>query len=123
MHDIPHSVLHVDKGFPYTFLQLIKRPAKAMEEYLAGKRVNYNRPLAYVIMMSAIGALVATQVQKLIRELHFKRTGETLLEHQTIKSCYFPWLHQVYIGSQLSFFFTVISIKLSADFPGSSRSL
>ena len=88
LHDIPHSVLHVDKGFPYTFLQLIKRPAKAMEEYLEGKRVNYNRPLAYVIMMSAIGALVSTQIQKLIRELHFKRTGETLVQHENFFSHY-----------------------------------
>lgn len=42
LHDIPHSVLHVDKGFPFAFWQLIKRPAKAMEDYLEGKRVNYN---------------------------------------------------------------------------------
>ncbi|MEO7529951.1 MAG: DUF3667 domain-containing protein, partial [Sediminibacterium sp.] len=52
LHDIPHSVLHVDKGFPYTFFQLVKRPAQALEEYLAGRRVKYDRPFSYVLIMS-----------------------------------------------------------------------
>ena len=83
LHDIPHSVLHVDKGFPYTFWQLIKRPAKALEEYLAGKRVNFNRPFGYVLIMSAIGALVAGQVRKLIQQVHLTKTGETIVQHES----------------------------------------
>ncbi len=79
LHDIPHSILHVDKGFPYTFLQLIKRPAKALEEYLDGKRVSFNRPFGYVVIMSAIGALLTNQVRLLIQYVYLKRTGETLV--------------------------------------------
>ena len=30
LHDIPHSVLHIDKGLPYTFFRLSVNPGKAL---------------------------------------------------------------------------------------------
>lgn len=88
LHDIPHSILHVDKGFPFTFLQLIRRPAKALEEYLDGKRVSFNRPFGYVVIMSAIGALLTNQVRLLIQYVYLKRTGETLVQHDSFFTHY-----------------------------------
>lgn len=88
LHDIPHSILHVDKGFPYTFRQLIVRPAKALEEYLAGRRVMFNRPFGYVIIMSALGALLTGQVRSLIRYVQLKRTGEVLEQHESFFTHY-----------------------------------
>ena len=67
LHDIPHSVLHVDKGFPYTFYQLVKRPARAMDEYLAGRRVSYDRPLSYVLIMSAISVLIISRIRSFMK--------------------------------------------------------
>lgn len=64
LHDIPHSILHVDKGFPYTFLQLIVRPAKALKEYLEGKRVNFFRPMGYVVLMSALCSVLINWIKK-----------------------------------------------------------
>lgn len=69
LHDIPHSVLHVDKGFPYTFYQLVKRPAKALDEYLAGRRVSYDRPFSYVLVMSAISVLIVSRIRNYMQEL------------------------------------------------------
>ncbi|CAN5631332.1 hypothetical protein BH11BAC3_BH11BAC3_08160 [soil metagenome] len=69
LHDIPHSVLHVDKGFPYTFYQLIKRPARALDEYLAGRRVSYDRPFSYVLIMSAISVLIVSRIRNYMQEL------------------------------------------------------
>lgn len=68
LHDIPHSILHVDKGFPYTFYQLIKRPARALDEYLAGRRVKYYRPLSYVLIMSTICVLIVSRIRIYIQE-------------------------------------------------------
>jgi hypothetical protein len=58
MHDIPHSVLHIDKGFFYTFKELIVRPGHAIREYLDGKRIRHFRPLAYLLLLSTISTLV-----------------------------------------------------------------
>ena len=88
LHDIPHSILHVDKGFPYTFLQLIKRPANAMQEYLDGKRALYFRPFAYVILMSAISSLLINKMRSIIQQVHTSRTGEVIVQHQSFFSHY-----------------------------------
>lgn len=77
LHDIPHSVLHVDKGFPYTFYQLIKRPAGALNEYLAGRRVSYDRPFSYVLIMSAISVLIVSRIRSYIENLQ-QHTGAQL---------------------------------------------
>ncbi|WP_341840318.1 DUF3667 domain-containing protein [Chitinophaga caseinilytica] len=58
LHDIPHSVFHVDKGFFYTLLSLFTRPGGMIRDYLEGKRVKYFRPFAYVIIMSTICTLL-----------------------------------------------------------------
>ncbi|MEO6406040.1 MAG: DUF3667 domain-containing protein [Ferruginibacter sp.] len=88
LHDIPHSVLHVDKGFPYTFLQLLVRPAKALQEYLAGKRARFDRPFSYVILMSAISAVVVTQVRMLIQKLSSPGNTSGMADHQSFFSHY-----------------------------------
>ena len=86
LHDIPHSVLHVDKGFPYTFYQLVKRPARALEEYLAGRRVSYDRPFSYVLIMSAISVLIVSRVRSYILQLQ-QHTGKPLA-HSSFLSHY-----------------------------------
>ncbi|MGX5820682.1 DUF3667 domain-containing protein [Chitinophaga lutea] len=58
LHDIPHSIFHVDKGFFYTFRSLFTRPGQMIKDYLDGKRVKYFRPFGYVVIMSTICALL-----------------------------------------------------------------
>ena len=57
LHDIPHSVLHIDKGLPYTFSQLCKNPGNALLAYFEGKRVRFFKPFAYVIILSTFSSL------------------------------------------------------------------
>jgi hypothetical protein len=66
MHDIPHSVLHIDKGFFYTFKELIVRPGHSIREYLDGKRIRHFRPLAYLLLLSTISTLVDKLINNLI---------------------------------------------------------
>lgn len=54
LHDIPHSVFHIDKGFAFTFKELLLRPGKTLREYLEGKRVKHFRPFAYVLLMATL---------------------------------------------------------------------
>lgn len=57
-HEIPHSLLHLDKGFFFTLKELTIRPGKAVREYLAGKRVNHFPPLAYLVLWGTINSFL-----------------------------------------------------------------
>lgn len=57
VHDFIHSVWHVDKGFIYTFLKLVIHPRTSIRGYLEGKRINFFRPFAYILITSAITLL------------------------------------------------------------------
>lgn len=58
VHDIPHSVFHLDKGIPYTLLQLLYRPGTAIKEYLDGKRMRFFSPLGYLFFLAAISSFI-----------------------------------------------------------------
>lgn len=64
LHDIPHSIFHIDKGFAYTFKELLLRPGKTLREYLAGKRVKHFRPFAYVVLMATLYIVLAGIIKK-----------------------------------------------------------
>ncbi len=64
LHDIPHSIFHIDKGLPYTFYQLCVRPGATLLAYLQGKRVSYFKPFAYVIILSTLSSLFLKLVSK-----------------------------------------------------------
>jgi hypothetical protein len=57
-HEIPHSIFHVDKGIFFTMKELFTRPAATMQEYMAGKRVKHFKPLAYVLILTAISSFI-----------------------------------------------------------------
>ncbi len=63
LHDIPHSIFHIDKGFFYTLKSLFTRPGYMIEEYLQGKRVKHFRPFAYVVIMSAICTFIIKGIE------------------------------------------------------------
>lgn len=58
LHDVPHSVFHIDQGFFYTLGMLFSKPGVMIQEYLAGKRIRHFRPFAYVMIMTAISSLL-----------------------------------------------------------------
>jgi hypothetical protein len=54
LHDIPHSVWHVDKGFPYTLGQMLRRPGPTLQRYLAGQRAPFFRPLTMLLLITGL---------------------------------------------------------------------
>lgn len=89
LHDIPHSVLHVDKGFFYTLGKLFINPGKALQEYLEGKRIRHFRPFAFVLIMSTICTLLIKLIDQTIN-LRFEREnpGEKILFSNSFFSNY-----------------------------------
>ncbi|GAB3296943.1 DUF3667 domain-containing protein [Hymenobacter tenuis] len=54
LHDIPHSIWHVDKGLPYTLGQMLRRPGPTLRRYLAGQRAPFFRPLTYLLLITGL---------------------------------------------------------------------
>jgi hypothetical protein len=57
-HDIPHSILHIDKGFFYTAKELFIRPSATVRNYLDGKRIKHFKPVAYAFLLGIIMSIV-----------------------------------------------------------------
>lgn len=58
LHEIPHAVFHVDRGFLVTIRALATRPGRAINEYLDGQRARYFNPLSLLMVLAGLCALV-----------------------------------------------------------------
>jgi hypothetical protein len=63
LHDLTHSIWHVDKGLAFTFYQMITRPGLTIRGYLAGQRTRQFRPVSYLLLLVGISALVMSAFQ------------------------------------------------------------
>jgi hypothetical protein len=58
LHEIPHSVFHVDRGLLPTLYALAVRPGRVISEYLDGKRARYFNPLTLMMIMAGLNTLL-----------------------------------------------------------------
>lgn len=66
LQELPHAIFHVDRGFLFNFLQLLKRPGYAIMDYLNGKRKPFFHPATYLVLSLVLNYLVVK-----ITDLHF----------------------------------------------------
>jgi hypothetical protein len=64
LHEIQHSILHIDKGILYTTKELFKRPGHTIKEYIDGKRVQHFKPLAYILILSTLYTLLTNTIHE-----------------------------------------------------------
>ena len=79
VHEIQHSVFHIDKGILYTTQQLFIRPGHTIREYIEGKRVKHFKPVAYILILSAIYTLIANVTHKTAYLENFLKEWQKLL--------------------------------------------
>jgi hypothetical protein len=72
--DVPHAIFHVDRGLFFNLIQLTKRPAASIEDYLSGNRKQFFHPASYLVLALLCNYLVV----KLIN-LHFYDAEELKL--------------------------------------------
>lgn len=90
LHDIPHSIFHIDKGFFYTLFSLFVRPGTMIRDFLEGRRVKYFKPFAYVILMSTISTLLTKWVVSGVEAIYKKNYPDIIIPHnQSFFSQYF----------------------------------
>ncbi|HEX8269044.1 MAG TPA: DUF3667 domain-containing protein [Flavobacterium sp.] len=67
-HEVQHGVLHFENGLFYTIKELITHPGDCVRHFLEGNRKRNYKPIAFVIVTSAIYLLVK-------HFLHFNEFG------------------------------------------------
>jgi hypothetical protein len=63
IHDLPHAIWHIDKGFLFNVIQLTKRPGYAVAEYIEGKRKFFFHPISFLLILLAGMYLVTHYLQ------------------------------------------------------------
>ena len=64
VNEISESVFQLNHGLLFTIKELFFRPGIRIKDYLDGKRKNYFKPIAYVLLLSTIYGLLSTLVDQ-----------------------------------------------------------
>lgn len=64
VQEMQHNVFHMDRGFFYTIKELSRRPGVAISEYITGKRVDYFKPIPYVLLLSTVYVLLTHAIDR-----------------------------------------------------------
>ncbi len=59
LHEIPHSLFHIDSGFFHTLRALFVRPGNAVREYLEGRRKLLFSPFLYVLIWCGVYVVIS----------------------------------------------------------------
>ena len=63
LHEIPHSIWHVDKGLLYTLRGLLLRPGPTVVGYLRGQRARHFAPLSLLLLVTGIASFLAIKLR------------------------------------------------------------
>jgi Protein of unknown function (DUF3667) len=86
LHEIPHSILHVDSGFFLTMKTLFIRPGDAIREFLRGKRKLLFSPFLYVLVLCGIFVVVKSFFVKELKPIDFTDAAKLI---ETISEQYY----------------------------------
>lgn len=75
-HEIQH-LLHFDKGFPFTFKEVLIYPGKAVREYLGENREKYVKPIVFLVFSAVIYTLIIHFFHIEISIFNIKGFGKT----------------------------------------------
>lgn len=75
-NEIQH-LLHFDKGFPFTFKEILIRPGKAVREYLTESREKYVKPIVFLVFSAVVYTLIVHFFHIEISIFNIKGFGKT----------------------------------------------
>jgi hypothetical protein len=67
-HEIVHFFLHLEKGFLFTSLLMLRSPGKTAKDFIDGKRKSYQSPISFFIIWITIYILFLYLVEKMFGE-------------------------------------------------------
>lgn len=83
MHDVFHFFTHLEKGFGYTLMRLLKAPGLMQREYVEGVRSRYQKPFSMFFICASANAIARYWIEELlIRYFHGGTAAEASLRHE-----------------------------------------
>ncbi len=70
LHEIPHSIFHVDHGVFYTIREMLLRPGLSIKRYLDGERKPFFSPLSLLLLVGGISAFLFTKLHIQLFDTH-----------------------------------------------------
>lgn len=58
LHEIKHSIFHLDKGIFFTIKELFIHPGLAIKDFIEGKRVKFYKPIPFVLLLTGIYSFI-----------------------------------------------------------------
>jgi hypothetical protein len=111
VRELPHAIFHVDRGAIYNFIQLFKRPGKAIREYLEGRRKVFYHPASYLVVSLILNYLVVK-----ITDLHFYDKQELLGMDETTAKAIVSYDEMQWWFLEHTYLYILIAIPLSSLF-------
>jgi len=104
-HEIQH-LLHFDKGFPFTFKELLIRPGKAVREYLRENREKYVKPIVFLVFSAVIYTFLIHLFHIDVLIFNIKGLGKTQWENNHNIEAINSWIdsHLGYSALIIGFF-------------------
>jgi hypothetical protein len=68
INEVFHFFTHMQKGFLFTTVQLLQKPAETVKDFIAGKRKKYQSPVSYFLIWISIYILFLYGLEKLFGE-------------------------------------------------------
>lgn len=88
LHEVFHYFTHLDKGFPYTLKQLIRKPGTMQKEYVEGMRSKHQKPFSMFFICITITALGLYWINYMLVKYFGKDNSDELFFFQQ----YMVWL-------------------------------
>ena len=67
-HELVHLFTHIEKGFLFTSLRMIRFPGKTVKDFIEGRRKNYQPPISYFLIWITIYILFLFWIEKVFGE-------------------------------------------------------
>lgn len=67
-HEVIHFFLHIEKGFLFTSLLMLRSPGKTAKNFIDGKRKGYQSPISFFLIWITIYILFLYLVEKMFGE-------------------------------------------------------
>jgi hypothetical protein len=67
-HELFHFFTHVEKGFLFTSLRMLKSPGRTVKEFIDGKRKKYQPPISYFLIWTTIYILFLYWIEHMFGE-------------------------------------------------------
>ena len=97
IHELQHSIFHVDRGIFYTIKELATRPGYMILEYLEGMRIRQFKPFAFIVITATIYAFISNYLDLKPYEITTTSADTEIAEKSVIISkMLYEWVYSHY---------------------------